>query len=170
MQNSCRANYRIPKYAKIDLQTRFLDHFYTIPTYKNLPGPPEPWELAENFKIQLKSTQTFPPKSKIRMTAQKLHSLYENTIEVLLTNRICDKDTWVVMGHIIEYLARNRCSWGQYHLQWNVILASSTRYVLVPSAHVLVPKGHAVARRRVNSEWQPCAESGDPSALVWKQV
>ena len=58
-QKRCRAHYRVPKCSKIDLQSKLLDDFYTIPHWKIVPGPPEPLELFENFKIQLKSIHSF---------------------------------------------------------------------------------------------------------------
>ena len=49
-QKSCRANYRLPKCSKIDLQTIFRNDFYTIPTENTSPRPPEPSESAEHLK------------------------------------------------------------------------------------------------------------------------
>ena len=74
-QKRCRANYRVPKYSKIDLQTIFWHDFYTIPSQKTLPRPPEPSELPENLEIKSKSTQTFEKKSQIRPSPQKFHPL-----------------------------------------------------------------------------------------------
>ena len=56
-KKSCRANYRLPSYSKIDLQTIFRGDFYTIPVQKTPPRPVEPLELLEHLKIKLKSTQ-----------------------------------------------------------------------------------------------------------------
>ena len=73
-QNSCRANYRLPKYLKVDIRTIFGDDFYTIPLYKTLPGPPEPLELPENPQLKLKSIQIFPKSSEIECGFEN-HSL-----------------------------------------------------------------------------------------------
>ena len=75
-QKSCRANYRLPKYSKFNLQTIIWNGFYTIPTQKILPGLPEPLELSENLKSKSKSTQIFSKICKIRPSPQKFPPLY----------------------------------------------------------------------------------------------
>ena len=58
-QKPSRANYRVQKCPKNDLQTIFGNDFYTIPTQNTSPRSLEASESPENVKIEITSTQIF---------------------------------------------------------------------------------------------------------------
>ena len=76
--NKFRANYRIPKYSKIDIQTIFGDEFYTNAIEQNLGQTARTIRIAsENHKYQLKSTQVFPRNSKNQVSPQEFNHLLQ---------------------------------------------------------------------------------------------